>query len=221
MVTRAIGGRSRHVRSATILVLVVVAILTGAVVIGVLTGGLNVHGTEPSRDPIRMTSRASWEPTTLQERIDRSELIMEGIVGEPYPSRWNTQSGALPAGATYETVRDMNLVILTDYLVKVTEVLKGTVSESTVRVRVIGGKVEQDSYDGDRDAQLRPDERVVLLLTAEDTGLLDGGAAHYTTVYGPFAKYAIEDGQAVLAFGSEKLESLPAPILRRQVRDSR
>ncbi len=53
----------------------------------------------------------------------------------------------------------------------VDRVLYGSIAEETVRVRVTGGQVGQDRLVADGLAELRPGQRVVLLLTDDDNPL--------------------------------------------------
>lgn len=220
MITRKAGQRSSTHRLITIGAILSVLLLLGVLLTSWLPHYLSNKGATSSREPISRTVLSTWLELTPQERIDQADLVLIGTVGQPAPSRWNTPTGRLPQDATHRSVVDNKLLIYTDYPVTVEETLKGSVSQSVINVRTVGGKVDQDSITGDGHVGFQPGERVVLLLTNENDVRLQAGPDHYRTVLGFQGKFLIRGEQAVVYAGEEVFYQLPLHTLKAQVRSS-
>lgn len=154
--------------------------------------------TQATRSPIQIEAVASGMEWTPEQRIQRAPLIVRGVVSATHPSRWNTPSGELPPGTTPETISRSDLVIYTDYTIAVERVLRGTLPDDTVRVRITGGSVGQDSYIHQSEPVLEEGQRVVLLLVPDDypaTGRV--GPDHYRILRGYWGQYKIVGDNAV------------------------
>jgi hypothetical protein len=209
--------RRGHRRSLAALaaLLALSALGVGAWALGVFTVGGATSET-PARESIRLSVDASYPYGTLQQKIAASELIVIGTVGEPYGSRWNTPSGQLPETATLQTVIDQNLLIYTDYPVTIHQALKGAYTAPTVRVRVRGGQVGQDRVEPEARADLRPGERVLLMLNESTIPGESATPDAYGLVWGPFGKYTIDAARGTVLGdgGTQSLQTLRDQILK-------
>lgn len=118
-------------------------------------------------------------PSDPPRLVQAAPTIVRGVVGKPYPSRWDTPSGRLPPGTTAQNI-GFDRRIYTDYPVTVERVHRGAVTERTIRVRTIGGKVGRDTYTTNIAVRLAPGQRVLLLLARGEHPETRGiGPAHY------------------------------------------
>jgi len=154
---------------------------------------------EGTRQPATIYQSGSLAASTPEERVALADLIVLGVVGEPYASRWNTPDGQFPKGVA--SVQDLpagQYTIFTDYPVRVERVLYGQESAATVRVRVSGGQVGGDRMLSAEGPDLRAGERVVLLLAQDENPMTrDVGPGHYIVLWGALGKYQVEGGEAV------------------------
>jgi len=159
-------------------------------------------GTQPAaattaREPITIETTGHLDDVAPEERVRTAPLIVQGVVGQPDPSRWNTPTGELPQGATAENV-DMDSVIFTDYPITVERILKGSVESATVRVRTLGGSVGQDAYKNNGAPTLAAGQRVILLLKPDGLpSTRNVGPQHYSTVHGIRGVYKIVGNQSI------------------------
>lgn len=149
-------------KNVSILVLVAVA-LTAVGVLG------SVFFKRENREPIIITSYASLEKMSIDDLIDKSDLVVIGWVDTIYPSRWNTLDGNLPNDVTVETISS-DMVIFTDVSFSISEILKGKIEQSQVRVRTFGGEVKQDRMMISGEPLLIAGQTYLLFLSP-DTGL--------------------------------------------------
>ncbi|MEJ7652255.1 MAG: hypothetical protein WKH64_02310 [Chloroflexia bacterium] len=100
-------------------------------------------------------------------------------------SRWTTETGDRPAGATPQSLGPETF-IYTDYPITVARVLRGKAVGDTVVVRLRGGQVGEDVVVDRTEADLKPGEKVLLLLRPDDMSR-DVGGAHYVVSWGELA----------------------------------
>lgn len=185
-------ARSRPSRSGFAVIAALAVLGLTALAIWVSRNG------DASRPPITLRTDGGMMETTLQQRIDASGLVVLGTVGEPFASRWTTETGDLPPNTTPELVAERGLRIYTDYPVRIEQILKGSAPSDTIRVRILGGQAGQDRDMDDDAAVLRPGQRMVLLLRDDDGITAPYGPAHYTTSFGFLSAYDVEGARAVI-----------------------
>lgn len=123
-------------KNVPILILAAVALTA----VGVLS---NVFLKRENREPIIITHYPLYEGMSIDDLIAKSDLIVMGWEDTVYPSRWNTSDGNLPNDVTVETISS-DMIIFTDISFHISEILKGKIEQSQVRVRTFGGEVKQD-----------------------------------------------------------------------------
>ena len=120
------------------------------------------------------------EQISEQEEINRAQLIIEGIILEEKPF-WKIDQG------------DKQPYILTEYLVKVNDVIKGNVSvDQTVNVLMRGGTLDGvTSYNESLD--IEAGDNVIMLLGQDLNSVWEG---HYFPISVTKSTYTIDDDLA-------------------------
>lgn len=137
------------------------------------------------------------EALTIDDLIDRAELIIIGEVKSALPSRWNTSDGRLPGEVTVDTITP-DMVIFTDVDFNVRQYLKGKDDYDTVRIRALGGKVEQDEMIVSGGASLENGKTYLLFIEEDITGsTADIDPGHYWVLGGLQGVYEIINQKAV------------------------
>ena len=115
-----------------------------AAVIAVI--GLSVQSSQQvavQRTPIHIVTSAALLRKDVPQLAKEAKLIIIGTVSSTDPSRWNTPDGQLPPNTTAETLAP-DLVIFHDVELTIDTVIKGD-KQDTIKVRVFGGQVGQDT----------------------------------------------------------------------------
>lgn len=149
-----------------------------------------------TEDPISMQASGALEGLTDKQLVEKASLIILGTVQTVNPSRWNTKDGLRPPDLTAQNISP-DLIIYTDTDVKVERLLKGSTSESTVRVRTLGGSVGQDSMTFTEEPKFEPAQSVIVFLTEEDSMTSQFGPKHYRPIGAVQGKFHIKGQQAV------------------------
>jgi hypothetical protein len=122
---------------------------------------------------------------------------VQGTVGEPHPSQWNTPSGSLPPDTTIHTVSS-DALIFTDTPINVERYLKGSAPGDVVLVCTIGGVVGQDKMFAEHAPELQPGKRLILLLAPDDNPRTRNiGPNHYIVVWGFEDVYEVVGDRAI------------------------
>ena len=215
-----LGDRSRRYTMAAFVL--VLGVLVYAAIVLQQSSNADAPASRGSDEVIARELHASYPRLNLLETVESSELIIVGVVGTSYGSRWTTRNGQLPDGATRFTVASDDLYIHTDYPVKVEQTLKGAPSTTSVRVRLLGGQVGNDSLGTDEVDALSPGDRVLLFLGRGYRPLHRSGPPAYNLLMGPSSAYNVRQTGEVLIFhnpynpyvGELSLDGLRAEIAK-------
>ncbi|SMB95799.1 hypothetical protein SAMN00808754_1323 [Thermanaeromonas toyohensis ToBE] len=150
---------------------------------------------------------------TPEELAASSPLIIEGTVSSILPAQWNTSDGKEP-----NTISEGD-IIYHDVLIDVNEILKGSLTEKPLRVRVYEGNVPDGKTIKARQSEGEPKfslhERVLLFLTYDDSPYNKSRVRNYYITRGMFqGKFTISDGQA-----SNTMDSFNLEVLRKIIEE--
>lgn len=161
------------------------------------------------REPITITSYASFVEMSLDDLIAKADVIVIGEFITIHRSRWNTPDGNLPSNATIESVSQKHLVIFTDANFQVAQYLKGDVQSPVIRIRTFGGQVGADSMIVSSEPTYVIGQAYLLFLfhNTGTTANIDPGS-----FYGTDSPYEIRDGKAISSDNEWVLEDLIAYI---------
>ncbi len=187
-------------------ILIAVVAITGVAILYYI---LNINGNK--REPIILTSNASYAEMSLDTLITEADLIVIGSVDKVHPSRWNTPSGKLPKGITVHTITP-DKVIFTDVNFSVDQILKGQSNQKTVRIRSLGGVVGQDQMIVSGVASLEIGNTYLLFLGKDTGSTADITPGHYFVRGGLQGLYQISEGKATSFRDEWLLEELIAYI---------
>jgi hypothetical protein len=162
---------------------------------------------------VRLEIDSLLRDMTLEEVAKEADLIILGTVTGPPKSRWNTPSGALPAGVPLAEL-PIGTYIFTDTPVKVNRYLKGNRTDSTVLVRTRGGTLGPDTTGAEDEGHLKVGQPVVLFLKSQDVETGDIGPEHYIIIEGYQGLYDIVGNRAVSKFKELPLTDLLTRVSR-------
>lgn len=149
------------------------------------------------REPITITSNASYAEMSLDDLIIQADLIVIGSLDRMYPSRWNTPDGQLPKEVTVQTITP-DKIIFTDMAFNVDQAVKRqNVPPNTIRIRSLGGIVGQDQMIVSGVASLETNTTYLLFLGVDTGSTADIDPGHYFIRGGQQGMYKITDGKAV------------------------
>ncbi len=167
---------------------------------------------EDDREPIIITAYSSYESMSLDTLITDADLIVAGTADVTYPSRWNTSDGKLPRGTTVYSIAP-DKFIFTDINFNVNQVLKGEKNQNMLRIRSLGGVVEQDQMIAD-DVILKFGKNYLLFLLQDVRQSGNTDPIPYWT-FGHQGIYEIADGKAISIDEEWVLEELIAYIEKK------
>ncbi len=148
------------------------------------------------REPVTLRAFGSLEALTIDDLIDRAELIIIGEVKTTLPSRWIAHNEKDTKDATPQEIYEAE-GLFTDSLISIDQILKGNVEEPLVRVRTFIGETEQVRWV----SSIEPDYQtgqVYLLFLHKDNGpsqVVDPG--DYIAVNAIDGVYKIVDDKAI------------------------
>lgn len=120
------------------------------------------------REPITIKSHGSYITMSLDDLINKSDLIVIGNLKSVVASRWNTPDGRRPEGNPAKVITP-EMVIFTDMNFSVAQSLKGNIQKNIVRIRTLGGELEGDKMIVD-DFVPQSNKKYLLFLTLDTAG---------------------------------------------------
>lgn len=143
------------------------------------------------QQPIHITATGLFADWPVNERFDHAVSIVRARVDQILPSRWDTVDGRRPAEVTGH-------VIYTDVILTAMESWKGAVRPgASLRVRLMGGTVGQDSMSAEDEASLQQDEEAYLLLV-QDPGATGVWRVMHLGKYSHLADGSLSNGLTTL-----------------------
>lgn len=181
--------------------------LTAIVIVIIFGIALYAITTVGKEEPVTLRASGSLEALTIDDLIDRAELIIIGEVKATLPSQWKGQNEKDATNATPQEIFEAE-GLFTDSLISIEQTLKGNIQEPIVRVRTFNGETEQLRWV----SSIEPDYQVgqvYLLFLHKDTGptqIVDPG--DYIAVNAIDGVYKIVDGKAISIDDEWVLEDL-------------
>ncbi|MCQ3937482.1 MAG: hypothetical protein DPW18_10605 [Chloroflexi bacterium] len=162
--------------------------------------------------PITIVTRNSYVRMSLDDLISEADLIVAGNVDTIYGSRWNSSDGKKPGGDAVQRLTPDD-IIFTDIDFHAAQLLKGDIQQKTVRIRFLGGKVDNVQMMTD-EAILEVNKTYLLFLDLDTRGLTaDIVPGHYRITGGRFqGVYEIKDDRAISENDEWSLNELIAYI---------
>ncbi|MCC6297668.1 MAG: hypothetical protein IT314_00105 [Anaerolineales bacterium] len=161
---------------------------------------------------ITISVHGSLETKTIDDLIDESELIVIGTVDTILPSRWKVPGGELPRELSVNVILENRISIVTDHLISIERLLKGSYQESVVRVRAFKGEIDQVRFVSSSEPSYELGQSYVLFLMKDHgpTQIVDPG--DFIPVNAIGAVYEIIDDKAISIDDQWLLEDLIAYI---------
>lgn len=172
----------------------------------------------PAIEPVTITHNSSIELLTIDEKIERSEIVVVGLVMNVLPSQWLAPNGKELKNATPEEIFQSG-GLFTDSLISVEQMLKGNYDKPVVRVRSFVGETEKVRWV-DSGQPTYKSESLYLFFLKKDTGpSASVNPGDYMSVNSDTAIYEIINGKAISADDEWVLEELIAYIQKSLVSD--
>lgn len=171
--------------------------LTGIVILIIVAITFYAIKTEGNkREPVTFSASSLLEALTIDDLIDRAELIIIGEVKTTLPSQWKGQNEKDATNATPQEIFEAE-GLFTDSLISIEQTLKGNIEEPIVRVRTFIGETEQVRWANSSEPNYEIGHTYLLFLNIDNgpTQVVDPG--DYIAVNAIDGVYKITDGKAI------------------------
>jgi len=159
------------------------------------------------KEPVTFTQEDSLENLTIDQKIERAELIVIGRARTILPSRWLAPKGNETRNPSPEEVfRSGGL--FTDTLITIDQILKGSFTQPNVRVRSYIGETEQVRWVNSSEPSFERGQIYLLFLVKDIGPTKNVDPGDYVSVNSNRAVYEIVDGKAISADDEWVLEEL-------------
>src|SRR5687768_5615773 len=159
------------------------------------------------KEPVTFTQEDSLENLTIDQKIERAELIVIGRARTILPSRWLAPKGNETRNPSPEEVfRSGGL--FTDTLITIDQILKGSFNQPKVRVRSYIGETEQVRWVNSSEPSFERGQIYLLFLVKDIGPTKNVDPGDYVSVNSNRAVYEIVDGKAISADDEWVLEEL-------------
>ena len=159
------------------------------------------------KEPVTFTQEDSLENLTIDQKIERAELIVIGRARTILPSRWLAPKGNETRNPSPEEVfRSGGL--FTDTLITIDQILKGSFNQPNVRVRSYIGETEQVRWVNSSEPSFERGQIYLLFLVKDIGPTKNVDPGDYVSVNSNRAVYEIVDGKAISADDEWVLEEL-------------
>jgi hypothetical protein len=166
---------------------------------------------EGKEEPLEFSANSLLEELTIDDLIDRAELIIIGQVKTNLSSRWKSHNEKDTKNATPQEILEAE-DLFTDSLISISQTLKGNSTKPVIRVRTFIGETEQVRWVNSSEPNYDVG-RIYLLFLHQDNGptqVVDPG--NYIAVNAIDGVYEIVDGKAISGDDEWVLEELIAYI---------
>ena len=124
------------------------------------------------------------QPDDFSSELERSDLVVEGVIDELYPAQWSTIDGAAPGTITRDIVKDLAIHIRTPVQLSVKRVFKGESVGDTLKFSFVGGRVGDTAHVYEWNDVFEQGTRVIVFLAKGGPG----NAAHNVESQGFFPR---------------------------------
>ena len=125
------------------------------------------------------------QPDDFSSQLDRSDLVVEGVIDELYPARWSTVDNADPGTLTEDHLKDIAIHIRTPVQPSVKRVFKGESVGDTLKFSFVGGRVGDTAHIFDGNESYEDGSRIIVFLA---TGKPGGPARNVESEYGLYPR---------------------------------
>ena len=87
------------------------------------------------------------QPDDFSSELERSEIVVEGVIDELYPARWSTADGTAPDTLTEDDLKNIDIHIRTPVQLSVKRVFKGELSGGDdLKFSFVGGRAGDTAH---------------------------------------------------------------------------
>jgi hypothetical protein len=187
---RTTWGNMENKKNDKARIIVILGLMAIVAIAGCIDRGKSINSTNEKNDivatqipgktsevGISSSTSGVMERYSLERLVSLSDIVAIAEVVDILPSRWNTQNGEKP------TINNgTHSIIYTDVNIKIVEYLKGSLNNTTITVRTIGGIVGQDKQYVEDQPLYNINEKVLVFLKNDsDPRTVGIGNKHFVT----------------------------------------
>ena len=133
---------------------------------------------------LMVTQAYIGQPDDFSAELKRSDIVVEGVIQQLYPSQWTTEDGAAPDELTKEVMRNLSVHIRTPVELAVKTVFKGDSVGDTLKFSFVGGRVGDTAHVYKWNNTFEKGTRVIVFLGKGGVG----SAAHKVEAQGLYPR---------------------------------
>ncbi|WNY25972.1 matrixin family metalloprotease [Methanolapillus millepedarum] len=147
-------------------------------------------------DDIEISTSITYVSLSEDLMVNASDLVVRGKVKEVLPGQWNTQDGESPS------IKEMSKYdIFHDVIIEVDDVYKGNFSGKEIRVRRIGGIVDNVKQTLDTRDYIVGDEVILYLIEGSDVSSSNDKSVCYSELNNDGQLFIVNDTLAITSTG--------------------
>jgi hypothetical protein len=190
-------------------------LLAGITLLGVMgyfkSGKKEFFYDDSNKEKIVITNNASVESLTMEEKIEKSEIILIGKVMHSLPSQWLAPNGKDVKNAIPKEIF-LAGGLFTDSLISVEQVLKGSYNKPVIRVRSFIGETEKVRWSDSGQPIFKSDSRYFLFLKKDIGPSSKINSGDYMSINSNTAIYVIANNKAISVDDEWNLDELTVYI---------
>ena len=110
------------------------------------------------------------QPDDFSRQLERSDMVVEGVIDEIYPPVWTTADGAGPVSSTEEDVKNTVVHIRTPVQLSAKRVFKGESVGDVLKFSFVGGQVGDTVQTFELNDTFKEGTRVIVFLAKWNPG---------------------------------------------------
>jgi hypothetical protein len=162
-------------------------------------------------EPITITVNASSRELTIDDKINEAQIIVIGELRTTLPSKWKLHNEKDTKNATPQEIFDAR-GLFTDFLLSISQTLKGNIDDPIIRVRSFFGETKQVRWEDSSQVSYEKGRLYLLFLRSGTGPTANVDPGYYSSVNASAAVYEIVNGKAISADDEWVLEELIAYI---------
>lgn len=140
------------------------------------------------------TSAYLGQPDDFSRLLERSDVVVEGVLSQVYAPKWSTEGGVVPGDLESADVKDLSVHIRTPVELSVNRVFKGDSIGETIKFSFVGGRVGDVAQAFEWNEVFEKDARVIVFLSKG----VEGSPARNVESAGYFPRmHLVVDGDEV------------------------
>ena len=135
-------------------------------------GSAQHEAAEPTGGANHVVSTSAYlgQPDDFSGLLEKSDVVVEGVVSQVHAPKWSTADGTAPADLDSDDVKDLTVHIRTPVELSVKRVFKGDSIRDTIKFSFVGGRVGDVAQSFEWNEVFEKDARVIAFLSKGHEG---------------------------------------------------